>query len=97
MASGSSLQDLVFLGLVGICDPPRPKVREAILTLQQSGVKIKLVTGDAQETATSVGKIFTIIKIRSSFSTLRVRSIFTLITVFVVPLLVHFIIKNNGT
>ncbi|CAH0773260.1 unnamed protein product [Bemisia tabaci] len=54
MASGSSLQDLVFLGLVGICDPPRPKVREAILTLQQSGVKIKLVTGDAQETATSV-------------------------------------------
>uniref|UniRef100_A0A1B6MH31 Calcium-transporting ATPase n=2 Tax=Graphocephala atropunctata TaxID=36148 RepID=A0A1B6MH31_9HEMI len=54
MARGSSLQDLAFMGLVGICDPPRPFVRESIQTLLQSGVKVKMVTGDAQETATAV-------------------------------------------
>lgn len=57
MARGSSLQDLVYVGLVGICDPPRPFVRESIQTLMQSGVKVKLVTGDAQETATAIGKV----------------------------------------
>jgi Ca2+-transporting ATPase len=57
MARGSSLQDLVYVGLVGICDPPRPFVRESIQTLLQSGVKVKLVTGDAQETAVAIGKV----------------------------------------
>lgn len=54
MARGSSLQDLVYVGMVGICDPPRPFVRESIQTLLQSGVKVKMVTGDAQETATAI-------------------------------------------
>ena len=49
------MQDLIYLGIVGICDPPRPKVREAITTLLSAGVKVKLVTGDAKETATAVG------------------------------------------
>lgn len=57
MARGSSLQDLVFMGVVGICDPPRPHVREAITSLINGGVKVKLVTGDAQETATAIGKL----------------------------------------
>jgi Ca2+-transporting ATPase len=56
MARGASLQDLAYMGLVGICDPPRPFVRESIQILLQSGVKVKLVTGDAQETATAIGK-----------------------------------------
>lgn len=56
MARGSDLQDLVYMGLVGICDPPREGVREAIQTLLQSGVMVKMVTGDAQETATAIGK-----------------------------------------
>lgn len=55
MARGESLQELVYMGLVGICDPPRPFVRESIQTLQASGVKVKMVTGDAQETATAIG------------------------------------------
>ncbi|XP_046396108.1 calcium-transporting ATPase type 2C member 1 isoform X1 [Ischnura elegans] len=57
MARGSSLQDLVYVGLVGICDPPRPNVRESIQVLQQSGVNIKLVTGDAQETAVAIASM----------------------------------------
>lgn len=54
-ASGTSLQELAYCGIVGICDPPRPFVREAIQTLIQGGVKVKLVTGDAQETAVAIG------------------------------------------
>lgn len=54
MAKGPSMQDLIYMGIVGICDPPRPFVREAIHTLYQSGVRVKLVTGDAQETAVAI-------------------------------------------
>ncbi|XP_044735263.1 calcium-transporting ATPase type 2C member 1 isoform X2 [Chrysoperla carnea] len=54
MAKGSSLNDLIYMGLVGICDPPRPMVRESISILQQSGVKVKMVTGDAYETAVAI-------------------------------------------
>lgn len=58
LARGTSLQDLAYVGLVGICDPPRPHVREAITTLINSGVKVKMVTGDAKETASAIGKVF---------------------------------------
>ncbi|KAI5716296.1 hypothetical protein M8J76_004136 [Diaphorina citri] len=57
MARGSNLQDLCYMGLVGICDPPRPHVRECMSTLLQSGVKVKLVTGDGQETATAIASM----------------------------------------
>ncbi|XP_024940158.1 calcium-transporting ATPase type 2C member 1 isoform X2 [Cephus cinctus] len=57
LARGSSLQDLVYVGLVGICDPPRPHVRESITTLVNSGVKIKMVTGDAKETAGAIASM----------------------------------------
>jgi P-type Ca2+ transporter type 2C len=55
MAKGNTLQELTYMGLVGICDPPRPLVREAIQMLMGSGVEVKLVTGDAQETAIAIG------------------------------------------
>lgn len=45
----------MYLGLVGICDPPKPFVRESIEQLYNCGVKVKLVTGDAQETAVAIG------------------------------------------
>jgi len=59
LAKGDSLQDLVYLGLVGICDPPKPFVRESIEQLYNCGVKVKLVTGDAQETAVAIGMLHT--------------------------------------
>jgi Ca2+-transporting ATPase len=55
LARGLSLQDLVYVGLVGICDPPKPHIYDAISTLMASGVRIKIVTGDAKETAAAVG------------------------------------------
>lgn len=56
LARGKSLQDLVFFGIVGITDPPRPLVRESIEILNRSGVRVKMVTGDAQETALAIGE-----------------------------------------
>lgn len=56
LAKGKSLQDLIFMGVVGLTDPPRPLVRESIELLRQSGVRVKMVTGDSQETAVAVGK-----------------------------------------
>ncbi|KAK5921635.1 hypothetical protein CgunFtcFv8_018984 [Champsocephalus gunnari] len=53
-ASGSELGSLTFLGLVGIIDPPRSGVKEAIGKLISSGVAIKMITGDSQETAVSI-------------------------------------------
>ncbi|KAI1297163.1 Calcium-transporting ATPase type 2C member 1 [Halotydeus destructor] len=54
MAYGSAMDDLVFVGMVGILDPPRPGSREAIRLLQASGVSIKMLTGDAKETACAI-------------------------------------------
>ena len=59
MAKGiTTLQDLVFLGFVGICDPPRPFVRESIGFLIQSGVMVKMITGDAEHTSCAIGMLF---------------------------------------
>ncbi|NWW75204.1 AT2C2 ATPase, partial [Climacteris rufus] len=56
LASGPELGKLTFLGLVGIIDPPRPGVREAVQVLLESGVSVKMVTGDALETAVAIGQ-----------------------------------------
>lgn len=53
-ASGSEMGNLTFLGLVGMIDPPRSGVKEAVGTLISSGVAIKMITGDSQETAVSI-------------------------------------------
>lgn len=56
LAKGKSLTELVFLGIVGITDPPRPLVRESIEILNHSGVRVKMVTGDSYETAVAIGE-----------------------------------------
>ncbi|ESO82696.1 hypothetical protein LOTGIDRAFT_211332 [Lottia gigantea] len=55
MAYGKEMNKLIFVGMVGIIDPPREGVREAIWTLLSSGVSIKMLTGDSEETAKAVG------------------------------------------
>uniref|UniRef100_A0A803SRY6 Calcium-transporting ATPase n=1 Tax=Anolis carolinensis TaxID=28377 RepID=A0A803SRY6_ANOCA len=56
LASGPELGCLTFLGLAGIIDPPRPGVKEAVQVLVKSGVSVKMITGDALETALAVGR-----------------------------------------
>ncbi|KAI4876589.1 hypothetical protein NFI96_014820 [Prochilodus magdalenae] len=53
-ASGGQMGALSFLGLVGIIDPPRAGVKDAVATLISSGVAVKMITGDSQETAVAI-------------------------------------------
>lgn len=53
---------LVFVGLMGLMDPPREGVKEAIETCKKTGVKIVMITGDAKETAISIAKDLNIYK-----------------------------------
>lgn len=50
------MKELTFVGMVGLYDPPKTGVAEAIKILQDSGVDIKMVTGDAKATATSIAR-----------------------------------------
>ncbi len=52
----SDENDLIFLGLVGLIDPPRSDVSEAIEKCKSAGVLPIMITGDSLETALSVGK-----------------------------------------
>src|SRR5690606_35459864 len=47
-------QDLVFLGVVGIIDPPRPEAREAIAQAYRAGVRVMMITGDHPRTAARI-------------------------------------------
>jgi Na+-exporting ATPase len=49
-------EDLIFLGLAGIQDPPRAGVAEAIKTCHNAGIKVRMVTGDHPSTARAIAK-----------------------------------------
>ncbi len=46
---------LIFLGIAGMMDPPRPEAIAAIGTCQQAGIRVKMITGDHPQTAMSIG------------------------------------------
>lgn len=49
-------KNLVFLGLTGMVDPPRPEVTKAIELTQRAGIKVYIITGDHGLTAEAVAK-----------------------------------------
>ena len=48
--------DLVFLGFVGLVDPVRPGVKEAIASCREAGIRTVMLTGDQKLTAETVGR-----------------------------------------
>ena len=47
---------LVFLGLQGMLDPPRPEAAQAVQTCQRAGIRVKMITGDHAKTAAAIAR-----------------------------------------
>ena len=48
--------DLIFRGLVGIYDPPRPESAQSVKMCHQAGIGVHMLTGDHPETARAIAK-----------------------------------------
>ena len=49
-------QGLVFIGLQGMLDPPRPEAAAAVAACQRAGIRVKMITGDHAVTAASIAR-----------------------------------------
>ena len=49
-------KDLVFFGLIGMIDPPRPEAREAVARAKRAGIRPVMITGDHPRTAAVIAR-----------------------------------------
>lgn len=54
--------NLTFIGIVGMIDPCRPEVYEAIKECKNAGIRVVMITGDHKDTAVAIGKDLGIIE-----------------------------------
>ncbi|RXN92272.1 cation-transporting P-type ATPase [Achromobacter aloeverae] len=50
-------RDLVFLGLVGLMDPPRKEAIEAVRECHEGGIRVTMITGDHKITAAAIARM----------------------------------------
>lgn len=55
-------ENLIFIGLVAMFDPPRPEVPEAIAQCHSAGIKVTMVTGDYGLTAEAIARSIGLVK-----------------------------------
>ena len=58
----------VFLGLIGMLDPPRKEVRQAIASCRSAGIKVVMITGDHCNTALAVAKELALFDVKQETS-----------------------------
>jgi len=60
--AGTIEQDMVFVGLAGMIDPPREEVKQAVKLCDQAGIKSVMITGDHKLTAIAIAKELGLLK-----------------------------------
>eukprot|EP00796_Vickermania_ingenoplastis_P005278 gene5278-3783_t len=64
-------QNLTYLGLVGIYDPPRPESRPSVIACQHAGICVRMLTGDHTSTAGTIASMLNIIAPRDISNSLK--------------------------